>query len=437
MALSALIEWDVRTTGSDSNGGGFKSGASGTDYSLQDAAQVTYADLVIDGADNTKVTSAGFPFAATAVGNILNVTGGTGFTTGRYEVTAVASNVATLDRAVGTVASTGGAGKLGGSLLTIATVASAVTVNGQKVHIKAGTYTLTAAAVMAGFQQKWYGFSATHLDRSTKPLITTSTASINLLEMPASCDTLFDNITFSNTHATAASRKAAIAATGNFPNARVVRCEFDGFLNTLDQDGGNFASLTAAFSRFGGEVGTQCMRGGFRAAVYGCLFHDHTNVSGYAVWVDAGGSVSHCVFSRIAGAAVHISETTHGAIVANNSFNVCVTALDAPSDTTIAVNNIFWDCGVAWNNGSLGFMSNNAFGSNGTDGDGSFRYQEDRITLSADPFTDAAGDDYSLNATAGGGALLTRAGFGYLGEACDVGAVQAQGGGASAYTFIG
>jgi hypothetical protein len=134
---------------------------------------------------------------------------------------------------------------------------------------------------------------------------------------------------------------------------------------------------------------------------------------------------------------VHISETTHGAIVANNSFNVCVTALDAPSDTTIAVNNIFWDCGVAWNNGSLGFMSNNAFGSNGTDGDGSFRYQEDRITLSADPFTDAAGDDYSLNATAGGGALLTRAGFGYLGEACDVGAVQAQGGGASAYTFIG
>ena len=39
MARSVLIHWDCRSTGSDTNGGGFKQGASGTDFSQQAAAQ--------------------------------------------------------------------------------------------------------------------------------------------------------------------------------------------------------------------------------------------------------------------------------------------------------------------------------------------------------------------------------------------------------------
>jgi hypothetical protein len=37
MALNAAVVWDVRTTGNDTNGGGFRAGAAGTDYSQQDA----------------------------------------------------------------------------------------------------------------------------------------------------------------------------------------------------------------------------------------------------------------------------------------------------------------------------------------------------------------------------------------------------------------
>ena len=119
MPLSASQVWEVRTTGSDSNGGGFKAAASGTDYSQQDAAQVTYSDLVI-GTTTTQLTSAANPFTSAHVGNIVYVSGGTGFTTGRYEVTAVSAGVATMDRSVGTASSTGGIGKLGGAIATFA-----------------------------------------------------------------------------------------------------------------------------------------------------------------------------------------------------------------------------------------------------------------------------------------------------------------------------
>ena len=47
MALSAGVVWEVRTTGDDTNGGGFDSTVTspGTDYSQQTAAQITYTDL--------------------------------------------------------------------------------------------------------------------------------------------------------------------------------------------------------------------------------------------------------------------------------------------------------------------------------------------------------------------------------------------------------
>lgn len=72
----------------------------------------SYTDLVIDASLNTKVTSASRNFVAADVGRILYVSGGTGFTVGYYVVVSVASNAATLDRAVGTTGSTGGTGSL-------------------------------------------------------------------------------------------------------------------------------------------------------------------------------------------------------------------------------------------------------------------------------------------------------------------------------------
>ncbi len=77
-----------------------------------------YTDIVIDGADNTKITSVSRPFVATAAGvtgdegHFLNITSGTGFTVHRVKIVSVAAGAATCSSAMGTVGSTGGTGSL-------------------------------------------------------------------------------------------------------------------------------------------------------------------------------------------------------------------------------------------------------------------------------------------------------------------------------------
>src|SRR3990167_5004487 len=117
MALPATTVWEVRTDGNDANGGGFVTGGAGTDRSQQAAAQIAYTDLVIGGT-TTELTSAAFPFSAAEVGNILNVTGGTGFTTGWYQVVSVAAGGAPVGRGGGAGGGAGGGGgRPGGGFL--------------------------------------------------------------------------------------------------------------------------------------------------------------------------------------------------------------------------------------------------------------------------------------------------------------------------------
>src|SRR5579885_697525 len=118
-AIAATAVWDVRTTGSDTNGGCFDKGVTspGTDFSVQDAAQVSYTDLVI-GSTTTQGTSSAHAFGSTHPGNCIHISAGTGCTTGWFEITSVSGTTATFDRSLGTAASTCTA-VLGGGLATI------------------------------------------------------------------------------------------------------------------------------------------------------------------------------------------------------------------------------------------------------------------------------------------------------------------------------
>ena len=144
MALSANTVFEIRANGVASNGGGFVTGASGTDHSQQDAVWSTRTDLVIDAVTNTDITSVGDAFAADDVGNLIQITAGTGFTVGYYQVVSVTVATARLDRAVGTVGSTGGTGHLGGAGIFEGGI-FAISIPGNKYWVKAdGTHTLTA-----------------------------------------------------------------------------------------------------------------------------------------------------------------------------------------------------------------------------------------------------------------------------------------------------
>lgn len=145
MSLSPAVVWEVRTTGSDANGGGFVAGSSGTDYSQQSAAQVAVADAVTNG--TTTITSATANFDSTHVGNLISISGGTGsIAADWYQVNSV-TDAATIvvDRSTGLTAGTGATLNLGGALATPGGAAAASTNNTQTIWVQSGTYNLATA----------------------------------------------------------------------------------------------------------------------------------------------------------------------------------------------------------------------------------------------------------------------------------------------------
>ena len=121
MALPTALIHECRIGSNDANSGGFRSGGTGTDRTLQTAAHV-----VVDGATitavvhttTTQLTLTGYTVAATDVDNTYLIAGGTA-TAGLYHITAVdiPNNRWTMDRSVGTAAQTS-TGNMGGAKAT-------------------------------------------------------------------------------------------------------------------------------------------------------------------------------------------------------------------------------------------------------------------------------------------------------------------------------
>jgi hypothetical protein len=206
MAIGQNVAWEIRSTATagNVNGGGFDNSLGGTDYSQQDASQYNGTDLASsNGTTNPSVvTSATHTFVAADVGNLINITAGTNWTTGRYKIVSVSAGAATLDRAVGGAASlTAGTYRVGGALslgnandqTTLTAVAG-----GNTIYIKSGAYTL-GVAITAGFGQAGVsfintvmtGYTSTRGDSCTgtnRPKITTTTG----------LQTLSNNFTYNN-----------------------------------------------------------------------------------------------------------------------------------------------------------------------------------------------------------------------------------------------
>jgi len=118
VAFSGNTVLEVRQGGSDTNGGGFVTGASGTDWSQQNSPQYAVTDLVTNG--GSSVTSASANWGPDVVGNIVYIAGGTASISANwYQVVAWNSATSiTLDRANGLVAGTGATLNLGGAMAT-------------------------------------------------------------------------------------------------------------------------------------------------------------------------------------------------------------------------------------------------------------------------------------------------------------------------------
>ena len=142
MALNATLVWEIRTTGAQTNGGGYKPGASGTDYSQQAAAQYALTTVTSAGATATMTHASA---AAVMVGNTCRVVSGTNATLGWYEIISVNVGVdITVDRNWCTGAVTNGAVNVGGAFKIGGTLDNdffEAKVAGNTIWIGPGTHT--------------------------------------------------------------------------------------------------------------------------------------------------------------------------------------------------------------------------------------------------------------------------------------------------------
>lgn len=482
MAFPGNMVWEVRTGGSDANGGGYTPTGGGTDYSQQDAAQVAYTDLVIDATTNTNATSAGTPFTSAHVGNVVNITGGTGFTVQRAYIVSVAAGVATFDRSLGTLSSTGGTGNLGGGMLTPEALDTLV-VPGNLVYIASGTYTKTSSRTFtcdgtsSGGEIAWIGYPAggTRSDvdviEGSMPVITSATNSIRLMALNGVTRTRFRNLKLTHTAGTRGIGFGGVTATSvglTFEN-----CIADGCLNGWDftqnwngsahrcvaknstSNGFNINAFTSTFvfdhCLSYSNAGAGFSISGIGASASGlifnrCISYSNTGANGYGFWdqittndVQLWCVYENCVAYGNAQSGWRLAYTTGGWRTMN--FSNCVSYGSSGG----------WgiSCATAGMvDGSFPRVRNFAFGSNSSGARQNFRSGDGEITLTADPFTNAAGGDFSLNNTAGGGALLRQLGYpteiGIKGSSTthypDVGAAEHQetaGGGTFAGAWVG
>lgn len=463
MALSSSIGWEVRTTGNDNNGGGFVRGAAGTDYSQQDSPQFSGTDLV--SISSLVVASASHNFVSTDVGNIIQITAGTGFTTGFYQIVSASANQATLDRSPGTVG-VGGTWAEGGGLVTI-TAAVAAMVPSNKIWVKAGTYSQTAQITLlvgqagtAILPSVMHGYQTTHGDATgTRPLITTATNSVDLIVLSSSSYWAFRNVNLSNTAGTKGNGiTAPTSGGGELTNVMVDNCVIDGFLNGLFFDNSPrwwCQGLIISNAEIKNCTNSAVVNT-FETILLNCYVHNNTG----AAFAPGAFSVAGTTYIAIGTVFYANGYGWDSNTYANQnmllSFTNCVFSdqtsdgirlQNADSTAFIAiVNCIFYNnagYGVnnpnATNGGYFGSASKpNAYGANGTAPQLNFATPD--VTLSADPFTNRTAADFSLNSTSGAGAACRAAGFPGVSQAGtgygDIGALQHQDAGGGGTTIV-
>lgn len=435
MAISGSIVWEVQTGGSDTaHGGGFKTGASGTDYSTTSptAPQATLSTASVVNATTSRIDVAvgDYTVGAGDVGNILQVTGGSA-TAGFYEITGInagGANQWTLDRAVGTAGQTV-VGGMGGALATPGKAAPAASVDGNKIWVKAGTYTLStttpgaAGPVVFATDIRVFmeGYQTTRGDRGTRPVISAgSQTSINIFKTAGNDTQIFTNMEAD------ANNGAGVICFAIF-NAAATSPHFA--LNCLARNAS--AASTYGFNLAGGSgsgsvigsVAINCSVG-FRGSgvmnrvdncwADGCAVGFNTNTGGMSI---AGCLASDCT---------------------DDGFQISIASLarnctaDGNGGDGFSGDGMYVDC-AATNNTAFGFnttakstLQNCADYNNSARTNTAPFFDFNPITLTGDPWVNAASDDYAPNTTSGAGLSLRNvSGVGLPGQSDthDIGAV--------------
>lgn len=427
MAIAATAVWEVRTTGNDANGGFYDSG--GTDYSQQDAAQLTLADVVTNG--TTSVTSATGGFTAAMIGNGINVAGAI-----RQISAFTSTNTITVDALIS--AASGQAGRVGGALATPA-VATGFMTGGNTAFIKyhasnvyginQGSTQNTTGGPMslnvahATSKTRLVGYDSTRTVTSTdanRPILRTTTGGANAILVTGTSARQTEIVNLDLDGNSVALSRAVAASTTASAGIALLRCRLRRMVTVVTS--GLWTMEECQLQGNAGSIG-----GSTVVRMLGCVVSENTSVFAPLA---AGVSATRCIFARNTGAS------TDGVGCSANAgagwhFDQCIfdgngrhgiycdPATAAQNFSIISnclfTNNAGWGItavvsqdnirlrNCAFYNNTSGNVNSNIPNAVGT------------VTLSADPYVNrqstVAASDYGLNTTAGGGAACRAAGF--------------------------
>lgn len=413
MAISVNTVFEIRDSGNDANGGGFVAGASGADYSQQDAAQKAGTDLAIHATTNTDVLPTAAGVAATDVGNIIQIASGTDWTAGFYEIKSIQGSYWRLDRSPSAVGNVNTATyKMGGALGSPGMLGATGSPSGISAWIE-GSFTLSTATpnVSGGPLQpafiwkKLEGYVTTRGDGEQAVISAGAVTNVTMIDTPViSRSSMTLNITLDGN-----------SGSGN--NGFAMYTEHWCF-NCIAHDFDGSASNTG-FSDLG--VAIKCY-------AYNCGI-------GFATAVD---SVATACATGFTGAAcrrcVAYVNTGNGFTGNGNNFTIenCVAYANGGSGFVSSNRMLYQNCVSYGHAAGYGFdistdtrMINCAAGNNASGHtDVTPGVNIGFVELTADPFTSST--DFRPNNEGGGGALLRAAGIGVYGQTDnrDIGAVQ-------------
>ena len=439
MAIAAAGVWEVRpTNGSDTNGGGFVAGITGTDFSQQNAKNTTgnnisTTDAVATG--SSTITSATAAFTSAIVGNIIYLSGGSGsLAAGWYQVT-VFTNATTvqLDRVV--AAGTGITMNIGGALQSLVQALTNFGTQGQKVFVKAeSTLVQTATASSAASATNSAtsprgiieGYTSTRGDNGMATIQLSTNSGLTAISLTNGTWGIYNFIIDCNNLPTSTGLSfgtgfASNVVVKNFTKIGVA-IVFNAYLINCEVTGGSSEATSAVNATVS-----------ILASIISCYIHD--NACPGIVLLNSGLTMMHSIIANNTGASSDgyqfTSNSNYLDNIVNNIFygngrNGIFYNVNVNSQKLIQ-NNIFA------NNGAYGINFNttpgtpaaviydgNAFYSNtsGTrsnmDDTGAVNKQDgvapyvnvNDITCSTTPFVNAASDDWRLNQTATGGGLI-------------------------------
>lgn len=466
MALAAASVWEVRTTGNDSNGGGFVAGQSGTDWSQFDSPQYALTGIASAGSGNTILSASA---AADMVGNIAQVISGTNFNTGFFQILSVSVGVSitfstnAASQSICTGVGASGVINIGGALLTVSKAQSGA-IRSNKIWIKAGTYSLAGNvtfSVGGNFDgtdpaTRIIGYNTSRGDinpylSATRPVLQiASSTGISALTLSGA------SVFAENLDIDCNSLATTTALTLSGSNCFAINCKMRNYgtagIAASNSQGGLFKNeITGGLS--GATAGINATN---NVCAMGNYIHDTAGGHGIATGAGAtGASLVRNVIANIAGASADGINTNssgfalgntiykagrHGIFDANNAVNSMILlnnilhsngGFGTKINLAAAAAMSHYDGNMYYNNTS-GTRNNmdDVGGTNPQNASGPYTNTRDLI-LSADPFVNAAGGDYRLTPAAralmyAAGIPDTWPGLATMKSFLDMGAIQHQ-----------